>query len=230
VADPISLSALRRVSLLSQFSDAELQSVALRLRRRRYARGQVIFLQGARGTTFYVLVAGRVKIALISPEGKEIILRILEAGDFFGELALLGDQPRSAHAIALDACEALLLEREEFLGFLRDHPAANAKLLAYLCQRLEDNARRIEGAIFLDVAGRLAQTVLELAEQSGGVAPMGEPTTPELTQTELAELIGTTRRSVNKWLNRYERQGLIRKERRRIRVLRPDGLRRRITA
>src|SRR5438045_53469 len=101
-------SALR-VSFFAGLSDEQLEDLALRTRRRRYAKGDVIFLRGDPGNTLYIIEAGTVKIALSSPDGKEIMLALLSAGDFFGELALLDGEPRSADAVTLEPTQALIL-------------------------------------------------------------------------------------------------------------------------
>src|SRR5215469_10942076 len=118
-ADP---EMLAQVGLFADLSSAELIGLAGLTRPRPYARDEVIYLRGDPGTAFYVIASGKVKIALTSPEGKELILRRLGPGGFHGEIALLDDEPRSADAIATEASMQLVLQRDAFRQFLADHP------------------------------------------------------------------------------------------------------------
>jgi CRP-like cAMP-binding protein len=219
---------LRRISLFESLGAAELSALATFLRRRRYAKGATIFFEGDPGGSLYIIQAGTVKISLNSPEGRELVLALLGPGDFFGDLALLDGDPHSADAVARDACDLVLLQRDAFLRFLADHPPAAAALLAVLSRRLRRNARMMQEAAFLDVPARLASAILQLSPQSANRNPDAQHATAELTQTELAGLVGTTRESVNKWLGVFERQGLLRRHGGRIIVLDGDELRRRI--
>jgi CRP-like cAMP-binding protein len=222
VASP---SVLGQVPLFAELSADELAGLEACLRRRRCSKGEVIFLQGDPGTSLYIIESGRVKIVLTSPDGKEVILNILGPSDFFGDLALLDGEPRSADAVALEAGQLLLLQRDDFLGFVETNPGVATKLLAVLSRRLRRNAQLLQDAAFLDVPGRLARVILELAESEGQPGRPGVAISARLTQTELAGMIGASRESVNKWLGSYERRGLIRCERGLIIVLKPQALR-----
>src|SRR4030081_1824568 len=114
---------LAQVGLFADLTTAELVGLAPLMRPRRYARDEVIYLRGDAGTAFYVIVSGKVKIALTSPDGKELILRRFGPGAFHGELALLDDEPPSADAIATEPCALLVLQRDAFRQFLADHPS-----------------------------------------------------------------------------------------------------------
>src|SRR6202048_5078942 len=116
---------LAQVGLFSDLSTAELVGLAGLMRPRRYAKDEVIYLRGDPGTAFYVIASGKVKIALTSPDGKELILRRLSAGEFHGELALLDDEPRSADAIATEPSVLFVLQRDAFRQFLAVHPAVD---------------------------------------------------------------------------------------------------------
>jgi CRP-like cAMP-binding protein len=221
---------LARVGLFADLSPTELAGLAALMRPRSYARDEVIYLRGDPGTAFYVIASGRVKIALTSPDGKELILRRLSAGEFHGELALLDDEPRSADAIATEASVLLVLQRDQFRQFLAEHPAVATKLLATVSSYLRRNAELIQDATFLDVPARLARILLELAGGDGAdeLPPPGAVIPDRMKQAELASLVGATRESINKWLGSFERQGLISSDRGRITLLRPAGLRQRI--
>ena len=216
---------LGQIPLFAELTAEELDRLGACLRRRRYRKGEVIFLQGDPGTSLYIIDAGRVRIGLGSPDGKEVALALLGPADFFGDLALLDGEPRSADAIAHEPSELLVLRREDFLQFLGAHPRATTALLGVLSRRLRRNAQLLQDAAFLDVPGRLARIILELAQAEGRPDGTGLVITSRLTQTELAGMVGATRESVNKWLRSYERRGLISCQRGQITVLRPDELR-----
>jgi CRP/FNR family cyclic AMP-dependent transcriptional regulator len=221
---------LGRVGLFSDLSTAELVGLAALMRPRPYAKDEVVYLRGDAGTAFYVIASGKVKIALTSPDGKELILRRLGPGGFHGELALLDDEPRSADAIATEPSVLLVLQRDAFRQFLADHPGVATKLLGTVSQYLRRNADLIQDATFLDVPARLARILLELAGEPGAteLPPPGAVIPDRMKQGELASLVGATRESINKWLGSFEKQGLIRYEKGQITVLRPSGLQQRI--
>src|SRR5258708_28359370 len=158
---------LAQVGLFADLTTAELVGLASLMRPRPYAKDEVIYLRGDPGTAFYVIASGKVKIALTSPDGKELILRRLGPGGFHGELALLDDEPRSADAVATEASVLLVLLRDAFRQFLPGHPGIATKLLSTVSQYLRRNADLIQDATFLDVPARLARILLELATQPG---------------------------------------------------------------
>lgn len=226
-ADP---ELLAQVGLFADLSTAELVGLATLMRPRPYAKDEVIYLKGDPGTAFYVIASGRVKIALTSPDGKELILRRLGPSEFHGELALLDDEPRSADAIATEATVLLVLQRDAFRHFLAEHPGVATKLLGTVSQWLRRNAELIQDATFLDVPARLARILLELASGPGAteLPPPGAVIPDRIKQGELAALVGATRESVNKWLGSFEKQGLLSYDKGQITLLRPSGLKQRI--
>ena len=218
---------VQRVGLFATLPAEDLAALAGLLRRRHYPRNAVIFLAGDPASQLYLIEAGRVKIGLTSSEGQEVVLTLLGPGDFFGDLALLDGEPRSADATALEDCQLLLLGRDDFLRFLEARPRVAIALLAVLSRRLRRNARQVQDAAFLDVPARLASALLQLTEPTAGVQE-GSPPPVQVTQAELASRINATRESVNKWLGSFEREGLIRRQRGAITVLHPEALRRQI--
>ncbi len=221
---------LAQVGLFADLTAAELVGLASLMRPRPYAKDEVIYLRGDPGTAFYVIASGKVKIALTSPDGKELILRRLAPGGFHGELALLDDEPRSADAVATESSVLLVLQRDAFRQFLAEHPDIATKLLGTVSQYLRRNAELIQDATFLDVPARLARILLELASQPGNaeLPPPGAVIPDRMKQGELASLVGATRESINKWLGSFEKQGLISYDKGQITLLRPSGLKQRI--
>lgn len=217
--------ALQEVSLFAGLSDDDRNGLAQRLRRRRYPRGETLFLHGDPGSFLYVIERGRVKIALSSAEGKEMILAQLGPGDFFGELALLDGGERSADAVVVEEAELWLLGREDFLHFVESRPRVALHALAVLSRRLRQTDQLVHDAAFFDVPGRLANAILRLGESLGHSVDGCTTISRRLTQLELAEMIGSSRESVNKWLSFYQRQGLIRVQHGLIAIVDPEGLR-----
>jgi CRP-like cAMP-binding protein len=220
------LELLARVPLFVGLPDQHLADLGACLRSRQYRPGERVFMQGDPGAALYIVASGQVKLAVSSAEGREMIIDLFGPADFFGELSLLDGEPRSADAWAMEPSVLLLLERDAFRGFMRERPAVMEHLLMVLSKRLRRDAAIIQDAAFLDVPARLARAILRLSEPAAG-APANGSTTPRLSQTDLAGVVGTTRETLNKWLGIYEDQGLIRREKRRIAVLRPEGLRKR---
>jgi CRP/FNR family cyclic AMP-dependent transcriptional regulator len=220
---------LKQIPLFAELTLAERKALGAHLRPVRYARGQTIFLEGEPGTGLYIVESGRVKITLISEQGgKEIVLALVGPSDFFGDLALLDGEPRSASAEAAEASRLWLLRRDDFLHFIGSHSGAARTLLAVLSRRLRQNAQLLQDAAFLAIPGRLARVLVDLAERDGKPGPAGVELPLQLTQTELAGLVSATRESVNKWLRTFEKQGLLQYRRRTMTILDLEGLRRSI--
>jgi CRP-like cAMP-binding protein len=217
-------SVLSNVSLFAALDEAHLRQVAEHLRPRRYRRGETVFVTGDPGASLCVVNAGRIKLALTSAEGREVILDVLGPGEVFGELALLDGEPRSADAVAVEQTELLLLQRDEFLRFLRAEPEVAINLLGVLSRRIRRDTLLVQDAAFLDVPARLARTILRLAERGED----GHLRTPQLTQSDLAAAAGTTRETLNKFLGIFADQGLIQWRNSRVEVLDAERLQRRI--
>jgi len=207
---------LVRSPLFGQLAPAELENVAALLRRRRYRTGEPVFREGDPGAALYVVETGEVKILLGGAEGKEVVLSLLGPGEFFGELALLDGEPRSADAVATVPTDALVLPREDFLRLLREMPSVAVNVLAGLSRRLRRTDRLVHDAAFSDVRTRVTRLLVELAETRGKAAPGGVVIGPRLTQCDLASMVGATRESINKCLRSYAAQGLVRHERGRL--------------
>jgi len=222
-------SVLTKVPLFADLSRAEIDGVSATLRRRRYSKGSLIHASGAMGADLYIIESGRVTIQLPSEVGKELTLRLLGPGDFFGEISLLDDEPWFGDATAFDDCQLLLLAKRDFLDVLDKHPGVTRRLLTIICKRLRHNAKFAQDLAFLDVPTRLARALVTLVESEGwGWAGDQHPHRSGLvhiTQSALAAHVGATRESINKWLGYYERRGYISRKRDSIAVLRLDDLR-----
>jgi CRP/FNR family transcriptional regulator, cyclic AMP receptor protein len=211
--DRFAIDSLRNCPLFTTCDAPVLQTVASRLRVRRFRRNEVIFHQGDAGDSLHIIAAGSVKIVLPSAEGDEAIIATLRPPDFFGELALLDGQPRSATATAVDPVETLTLSRAVFLELLNAHAELRDALLAALVGELRRLTGHVEELHFLDLAGRLARRLVQLTSQTPPSASGEVALDWPYTQSDLAAMIGGTRQSVNKLLGGLIAEGLVRIER-----------------
>lgn len=216
---------LAKVPLFSGLPDEELERLGALLRVRRYARSEVIFLEGDQGYSLCLIAEGRIRIQLTGSDGREVVINVYGPGDFFGELALLDGEPRSADAIAQDASRVFWLQRDDFMAFLEGHPRAAMTMMASLSRRLRHTTRVVQDATFRDVPARLARVLLDLAGRHGRPVEGGILIDSRLTQGELAAMVGASRETVNRALRGFEQRGLIRWEANRILIVKPDDLR-----
>jgi CRP-like cAMP-binding protein len=197
-------------------SESDIALMAHAMRRRNYRRGEVIFRQDDPGNALYLIESGTVKISRQGEDGREITLTLLHSGDYFGELALLDDEPRSADAIAVEATTVYLLPKAEFKSFLQANPHVPLLMLSAMSRmyvrRLTD---AVQDAVFLDVPARLARAIVQMHEST----PRNESQPLRTTQADLASMIGATRESVNKWLGYFERRGWVKRSRGALSVL-----------
>lgn len=222
--DPV-VTALARCPLFAGLGEEDLVGLAREMRTRKFRRGEVLFHQGDPGDALFVVTSGAVKISLPSEEGDEAIIATLNAGDFFGELALLDGAPRSATATALESTETLALARPRFRELIAGEPALRDALLAALAAELRRLTTHVQELHFLDITGRLAARLTHLAASQGVDAPDGAVRLDaRLTQSDLASMIGATRQSVNKLLGIFADDRLLRLERDAIVILDREGL------
>src|SRR5215469_13953917 len=211
-AQMIPRALLVRSPLFARLSPVELDKIGALFRRRRYRAAEPVFREGDPGTALYLVDTGEVKILLGGPDGKEVTLSLLGPAEFFGELALLDGEPRSADAIATVPTELLVLPREDFTRFLFEVPAVAVNMLAALSRRFRRTDRLVHDAAFSDVRTRVIRVLVELADTRGKPATGGVAIGPRLTQADLATMVGVTRESVNKCLRGLAADGLLRDE------------------
>jgi CRP/FNR family cyclic AMP-dependent transcriptional regulator len=168
-----------------------------------------IFHKGDPGSDIYVVLSGRLKAFTTSSEGDDVVFEILAPGSVFGEVAMLAELPRTATVVAMEACELLCLGRAEILGFLRRHPDSAIELLRIVSRRLVHASEFLEDTLFLKLPNHLAKKLLDLSESYGEAGPDGIRINLKLSQTELGDLVGTTRESINKQLRIWRGQGVI---------------------
>ena len=224
----MSASGLQKLRLFSGIPEEQRVLLEAGAQRKSFKRGEVIFHKGDEGNTMFIILSGQVKIVLPSDGGEEALLGQLDSGDFFGELSLIDGQPRSATIVASEPTETLVLHRDHWLAIVHSYPTIAINMLQVLAGRLRETDSFVEDAIFLDVPGRLAKKLLELASSYGIQTPNGTMIGLRLTQQEIARMVGATRESVNKHLRSYRARGIIDMIGQRIVIRRRDELQRRI--
>lgn len=210
---------LRGVPIFSRLTDEQLAVISPSLGMQRFERGETIFHQGSVGKILYIIVSGQVRIFTISETGQELSVMIFSGGDFFGELSLLDEQPRSASAMTMRKTTTLTLHRTAFLEALHACPPIVVAVLEALSARLRHSNTYAEYLFSQSAPQRVVRRLLDLAEQHGVAEEDGTRINLHLTQDDLASLAGTTRETVNRVLSSLRDQGLIRVERARVSVL-----------
>ncbi len=197
-------TTLEAIPLFSSLNEEELAPISQVARVRRYPKNSIILFEDDPGDALYVVVSGRVKVVLIGEDGREVILSTLDKGDFFGEMSLIDDEPRSAHVIAMEKSRLLVLRRDDFHRCLETTPRMAIGLLRALTKRLRDADRKIGGLVLLDVPARIARLLLQLADENDGAA-----ITKKLTHHTIAQMIGSSRETVSRTMRTLMEQDLI---------------------
>ncbi|MFH1009247.1 MAG: Crp/Fnr family transcriptional regulator [Candidatus Latescibacterota bacterium] len=200
---------LRRVTLFSGLKEEELAALVEVTVRKTFQKHSVILLAEEEGNSLFIIQKGKVKVSILSEDGREIVLSILGEGEFFGEMSLLDGLPRSATVIALEDTEALVLRREELLRLIEQSPQIAIKLMAQLTIRLRKTDLKVEGLALLDVAGRVASAVLQLGVDEGEETAEGLIIHNHPTQQLLANMTGSSRETVSRVLNRLRKAGYM---------------------
>jgi CRP-like cAMP-binding protein len=214
------LALLRNHPLFRGVAPAALERLGSHIKRRTVARGTTLFSKGDPGSGLLGVLAGSVKISVPSADGRDIVLNIIHEGEIFGEIALLDGHPRTADATTITDCELIVIERRDFIPFLRSEPDLAMQIMTVLCSRLRRTSEQVQDLTFLSLPILLAKTLLRLsADQGAGARPK-----LSITQREISEMIGRSRESTNKQLRSWVKQGWIALQRGSITLLRPDAL------
>ena len=222
------VSYLKQVYIFASLSDDDIHELMSVAKRRVFRAGEVIFHRDDPGQVLYVIKEGKVKISLTSTDGQEISLVVFGKGEYFGELALLDGFPRSADAIALERAECYTLQRSDFHNAIMKNPKIAIQVLEVLSKRLRNTDQHVEDLTFLDVYGRVAKKLLELAETHGTAVDDGIRIEVRLTQQELASMVGASRESVNKVMGYFTDKGFLSTDKHRVTVHRMKALKGRI--
>src|SRR5215468_11296071 len=214
-------SLLRTHPLFCELTPPILERISAYIKRRSAPKGSTIFEKGDAGVGLIGVVSGSVKISVTSTDGRDIVLNIIRPGEVFGEIALLDGRARTANATAMSDCELIVIERREFIPFLRSEPDVTLKLMEILCSRLRRTSEQVQDVTFLNLSTRLAKTLIRLAEKAKESDRGGRVT---ITQREISQIVGRSRESTNKRLRAWQKSGWIRLQRGRVTVLKPEKL------
>jgi len=219
---------LKQVPLFAGLADEDIRGLMALAKRRTFRSGEVIFHREDPGQVLYVIKEGKVKISLISPDGQEISLVVFGKGECFGEFAILDGLPRSADAVALEKVECYTLQRSDFHNAIMKNPKIAIQIIEVLTRRLRSTDQMVEDLIFLDVYGRVAKKLLELADTHGTKVDDGPRIDVRLTQQEIASMVGASRESVNKVMGYFTDKNFISTDKYKITLHRISELERRI--
>lgn len=191
---------VRTAPLFTALDDASAVSLRASMDSVKIAKGSILFAEGDEGDHLYVIVEGKVKLGTSSGDGRENLLSILGPGEMFGELSLFDPNPRTSTATAVTDAKLLSLGQAKLIPWLADHPPVALHLLAALAQRLRRTNEAVGDLVFSDVPGRVAKALIDLGERFGKQTDEGLFVHHDLTQEELAQLVGASRETVNKAL------------------------------
>ena len=198
-------STLTSIPLFSNMSNDHLELLSSRLQHLRYARNSVIITEGDFSDSLYIVNKGKVKIYISDNNGREMLLRNLGPGDYFGELALLDKKPRSASAITLCDCQLSVISSKDLMQCLESNPEMNASLLQVLVKRLREATESQRRLALMDIHDRLSMTLLSLSKKIDGIRIIE----PKPTQQDLADMIGASREMVSRILKDLKTAGYI---------------------
>ncbi len=196
---------LRAIPLFKDLSDKDLALINDLAIDKHVTKGNVVLTEGETGDSLYAIISGRVKIFIGDEDGREIILKILGPGDFFGEMSLIDKQPRSASVSTLENSTFKVLSHTAFETAVEKAPRIATLVMQALAKRLRDADRKISTLALMDVYGRVANTLLELAITTNGKLVVGE----KLSQQDIANMVGASREMVNRILKDLSDRGYI---------------------
>jgi CRP/FNR family cyclic AMP-dependent transcriptional regulator len=201
----VSSAMLRSVPLFARFPEEPLRLLATMVARRSAARGSIIMAAGDPTESLYIVLSGRLKVMMSDADGKEVILTIIGPGEFFGEMGLIDDSPRSASVVAIEACELLAITRRDFKKCLAENFEMSMAVMRGLVRRLREADRKIGSLALLDVYGRVARLLLDMAETVDGQKMV----TKRLPKQDIAKMIGASREMVSRVMKDLQMGGFI---------------------
>ena len=219
--------ALMQAPLFSALDAEAAAALRASMAEMRVQRGGIIFAEGEAGERMYVVLDGKVKLGQTSPDGRESLLAVLGPGEVFGELSLFDPGPRTATATAVTDTVVVGLGHADLRPWLTGRPEVAESLLPALAQRLRRTNEALADLVFSDVPGRVAKQLLDLADKFGQPGPDGVLVHHDLTQEELAQLVGASRETVNKALADFTQRGWVEVDQRQVLLIDMERLARR---
>jgi CRP-like cAMP-binding protein len=204
------------------FADLPMETIETIARvgtRKIYKKENPILMEEDTGGALFVIISGKVKVSRTSSDGKEVILTILGESDFFGEMALLDGQTRSANVIALEDSELFIIRRDDFLDLLYKHPEVAIALLQELTQRLRNADLKIKALTLKDAEGKVATVLMQIADDIGKIRHGVVEIEKLPLQQDLANMAGTSRETISRTLHSFAKKGLIEIDGSRLRIL-----------
>jgi CRP-like cAMP-binding protein len=215
---------LAKVPIFSSLEARELELLLAATTTKRLEPKEVLCHKGDPGNQLYGILSGSLKVMTTGADGKDVMFALMEPGEVIGEIALLDNQERSATVIAVEPTELLTLHRRELIPFLERHPRAAIALAGVLAAMVRRLSERAEDRQTLPLSNRIAKRLIALARHSGKHPIVGGPVEVHLPQQDLADLVGTTRESVNKQLRAWAEAGIVSLGRARVTLHRVDAL------
>ncbi len=213
------IELLKTVSLFWDLNEIELGYISDKMVSKKFENGNLIFLEESEGKNLFFVIDGSVKVTRLSKDGREVILAMLNAGDFFGEMSLLDGQSRSANVIALEETEVLSLNRDDFLVVLHDYPKIAIQLLKEMTSRLRKSDRQIVSLSLSDAEKRIALCIVRFADEQG-VIKNGQVTIPKIPiQQDIANMAGTSRETVSRAMSLLTAEKYIERSGKELKIL-----------
>jgi len=213
------IELLQSVSIFWDLNEDELGHIADKMVAKHFENGNYIFLEDSEGEQCFFVLKGSVKVTRLSKDGREVILAMLNEGDFFGEMSLLDGESRSANVIALEKTKVLTLDRNDFIAVVNDYPQIAVQLLKELARRLRKSDRQIASLSLSDAEKRIALCIIRFADEQGVIqnGKVSIPKTP--IQQDIANMAGTSRETVSRTLGLLEKEDLIERNGRELIIL-----------
>lgn len=224
---PVDHDVIRRAPLFAGLDQESAEHLITQMTVTHMERGDVLFNEGESGDRLFIIGEGKVKLGRTSPDGRENLLAILGPGEMFGELSLFDPGTRTATATAVAETQVLALSTEQLRDYLQTRPQVALTLLAALARRLRRTNEILADLVFTDVPGRVAKALLDLAHRFGRPVEDGIMVSHDLTQEELAQLVGASRETVNKALADFATRGWLKLEARAVLLKDVERLKRR---
>jgi CRP/FNR family transcriptional regulator len=218
------IDLIRRVPLFATLSEEEFKSLEPIFQVKNFRKNQIVFLEEETGNYMYIVLAGKVKVTKATPAGKETILAIHQAGDFFGEMALLDGKTSPATVCAMEDCRIATISHADFQRLLLTNGKVVRQIVQVLCTRLRQVWGQIQELSHSTADDRIRTGILQLSKRHGVQDARGIIIDLKITHQELAELVGTSRETVTRTLARLQKNGTLKLENRRIVLLRPKDL------
>jgi CRP-like cAMP-binding protein len=212
--------SLSQVDLFNGLSRTQLDEVARIVSDRKYKKGEMVFAEGDDGIGFYIVISGKIKVYKLSPDGKEQIMHIFNAGQPFAEVPVFEGSRYPANAEAMSLSRLFFFPKEAFIKLIQENPSLAMNMLASLSQRLKQFSRLIESLSLKEVPGRLASYLLYLSDKEGSIDEIDL----DIAKSQLASLLGTIPETLSRIFTKMANKELVRINGPKITIIDRTGL------